>query len=874
MHRRKSYFQSRLALSAASIAATASIAAAQPVSYDFNDDGYTDFPVAIISYDQTTPDVGAARIWSGASKSILQTIVSTDTNTLFGWSTGSAGDLDGDGKDDLIVGEPFWSAAANYEGRIQVFSGADASVLLTISGPYVDTGLGRYVTGVGDWNGDGTIDIASSGWDIADTDNDGVGDDAIGVVFVFSGVDGSVLAEFLDPTSTQGFGYSVFGLGDITGDGNADIAILDQAVEPVADSGIYGEIYIFAGSATAGAFDITDAHSVISNVDENVRSFGAQIDIMHPDLWLDQPTLQIISLTYGESGGVNEAEIMIDIMKTDGVITGTKGNRPTLKLAGDVNLDGKVDTLDIQDSISQLGTDPQAIGVMPIVDSNNDNIIDAQDIQVVMDGYGQTTDIYEGLWDGTRLLSIAGGDVGFGSTSGFGITPGGGGTGFGGRPRPSDGCLHITYPPDMPNITILPSLLREDAGKNCDECPDYGAAGSAGCYECDQPGTLSGGGISADPPQPEADEPVRFIIDDVILAGKTLKCKEECGGEKTHSVDPGPYPFSWDVFRKVDNDADWVLIDSGSGSPTPYYSGAACSKLKIEMTAGGGSGDCVPEEIMKEKEVAFGDFTLTSRMSLNWPSPRSRTNAGPHERVVVAVNPLGVSVEWEFSWEETKTPNIDGYFVDLPGEPGVYTVTVTSNECVQTITFTVKAPTGVRVENVGYKNLPGWADAGQCLKFYVLPESVNFAHIQIGEGFAPANVSAPPDGYTEHSMAYYNGIDHAVGPMRGVEESLNRSVGLDRSYKFARLVEIEWVDPVVDQAGNEITPGYWIEEYVPGNMSWSIKLLWKTSTVPITEMAGSILSTGSVDANGTVTIQKGNASVIRNADANPEECAN
>ena len=131
----------RIKTAVSAIALLATGATAQPVSYDFNGDGATDYPVSIISYDDANPDVGAARIWSGATKSIIHTIVSSDTNTLFGWSTGSAGDLDGDGKDDLIVGEPLWSANTNYEGRIQVFSGADASVLLTISGPYVETGL-------------------------------------------------------------------------------------------------------------------------------------------------------------------------------------------------------------------------------------------------------------------------------------------------------------------------------------------------------------------------------------------------------------------------------------------------------------------------------------------------------------------------------------------------------------------------------------------------------------------------------------------------------------------------------------------------------------------------------------------------------------
>lgn len=108
---------------------------------------------------------------------------------------GSAVDIDNDGHDDLVVGEPLWNPTGLYEGRIQVLSGADGSVLLSITGPYTETSLGRYVAGVNDWNGDGTNDIAASGWDIADLDSDGVGDDAIGIVYVFSGADGSILAE-------------------------------------------------------------------------------------------------------------------------------------------------------------------------------------------------------------------------------------------------------------------------------------------------------------------------------------------------------------------------------------------------------------------------------------------------------------------------------------------------------------------------------------------------------------------------------------------------------------------------------------------------------------------------------------------------------
>lgn len=339
---------------------------APPVSFDFNNDNCSDFPVSIIGYDIGSPAGGAARIWSGASKAIIHTVLPADANTLFGWSVGSAGDLNADGLDDLVVGEPLWGPNDTLEGRVHVYSGANASELLTIPGFYQETALGRSVTGIGDWDGDGVPDIAASGWDIADTNNDGIGDDPLGIVFIFSGADGSQLASIIEPTATQAFGLGLFGLGDITGDGKADLAIVDRAME--GNAGASGRVFIFAGRAAPALLSGADAHRVLVNADITLRHFAAQVDVMHPDLWLDEPVLQVVSLTAGDTGGVNEGETRIDLVELDGAPAGSKGYRDTLVLAGDVNLDGRVNALDLQVSISQLGTDPQAIGVMPIAD--------------------------------------------------------------------------------------------------------------------------------------------------------------------------------------------------------------------------------------------------------------------------------------------------------------------------------------------------------------------------------------------------------------------------------------------------------------------------------------------------------------------------
>jgi hypothetical protein len=71
---------------------------------------------------------------------LIDAIIPGESNTLFGWSLGSAGDINADGSADLIVGQPLWSVNGSYSGRIRVFSGADETELLVIDGPYIDTG--------------------------------------------------------------------------------------------------------------------------------------------------------------------------------------------------------------------------------------------------------------------------------------------------------------------------------------------------------------------------------------------------------------------------------------------------------------------------------------------------------------------------------------------------------------------------------------------------------------------------------------------------------------------------------------------------------------------------------------------------------------
>ncbi len=128
---------------------------------DVTGDGICDFAIA----DRTGDEV---RVYSGADRSLVATLVGTTPGEWLGDVIAGADDVDGDGIDDLIAGAPYAPpflpigvgtlAAA---GRAVVYSGGDWSVLFDLvppGGEYLE--FGRGVDRVGDVNGDDFVDLA------------------------------------------------------------------------------------------------------------------------------------------------------------------------------------------------------------------------------------------------------------------------------------------------------------------------------------------------------------------------------------------------------------------------------------------------------------------------------------------------------------------------------------------------------------------------------------------------------------------------------------------------------------------------------------------------------------------------------------------
>lgn len=185
---------------------------------DINGDGHADFMLGS-PHDQTNgKDAGSVQVFSGKDATRIYTFYGV-ANDHAGRALDSAGDVDRDGRPDLIYGGEA-TIHKDIAGQARVISGRTGMLIHTFRGvPRVDE-FAMSVGGVGDVNGDGHSDLivgAPSGFDPNKRQT--------GYARLFSGKDGTLLATIHGSTPGSYFGYYVSGAGDVNRDGVPDLVI-------------------------------------------------------------------------------------------------------------------------------------------------------------------------------------------------------------------------------------------------------------------------------------------------------------------------------------------------------------------------------------------------------------------------------------------------------------------------------------------------------------------------------------------------------------------------------------------------------------------------------------------------------------------------
>ena len=154
---------------------------------DVDGDGFDDVLVSSHEYDGAFVDEGIVRLYAGSpsgpsTSPTWSTTGGQESVNLAGWR---AGDVDGDGFDDVLVTASTWDGPENNEGKAELYFGSAAGLPPTPGWSYEpdqeNAGLGGFAGAVGDVDGDGLSDIGVSAFGL---DHDVPGE---GPVLVFFG---------------------------------------------------------------------------------------------------------------------------------------------------------------------------------------------------------------------------------------------------------------------------------------------------------------------------------------------------------------------------------------------------------------------------------------------------------------------------------------------------------------------------------------------------------------------------------------------------------------------------------------------------------------------------------------------------------------
>lgn len=328
---------------------------------DINGDGFSDVIVGAKSYDNGETDEGSASVYNGSASGLSATsnwsAASGQTGSLFGFSVSSAGDVNGDGYSDVLIGAPAFDNGQTDEGKLFAYYGSSSGLpaisdYSVIEGNQAGAQLGASVSSAGDVNGDGYSDILIG----VPFFDQGQSDEGL-VYMIYGTPEGLELGVGWSAQSNQAgalFGYEAATAGDVNGDGYSDIIIGAYGYDNGQSN--EGSAFLWYGSSSGLGANGTplnadwtaESNQANANFGESVSTAGDVNGDGYSDVIIGAPAYDNgetdegrLFVYYGTSTGLPATP---DYTPFEGNQTGAQLGK-SVSSAGDVNADGYSDIM-------------------------------------------------------------------------------------------------------------------------------------------------------------------------------------------------------------------------------------------------------------------------------------------------------------------------------------------------------------------------------------------------------------------------------------------------------------------------------------------------------------------------------------------------